>query len=371
MIRILHIVHALTKGGGLSNFIMNYYNRIDRSKIQFDFVYFIETESNFKEEINLLGGHYYKWNEPDLRLRYKKAVRAFFEEHKGEYSAVHCHALFAVAAYADIAKEYGIKVIAHAHSVGYGQNGLLRKIRNFYFVKMCKYRSDFKLACSVDAAVFMFGEKDYKTGKVLIIRNAVDCEKFYFKQETRDAVRSELGLKDSYAIGHVGGFSRPKNHEYLIQLFNQFLNDYPNAILLLVGGEGLVSGSTMNETKRMVHTLGIEDKVIFTGIRSDVNRLMMAMDLFVFPSTFEGFGLVLVEAQASGLKCIASDKVPKESKCTENILFIPLDDENRWVNEMKMAEEENKDRSVNKKNFDKYNIVFNTERIESFYQELS
>ncbi len=368
MIRILHIVHALTRGGGLSNYIINYYDRIDRNRIQFDFVFFKETENNFKEEISLLGGNYFKWNEPDLRLRYKKEARRFFEEHKGEYTAIHCHVLFAVAAYADIAREYGVKVIAHSHSVGYGQNGLLRKIRNYYFVKTCKYKSDYKLACSVDAAVFMYGKKEYKAGKVVFLNNSVDCEKFYFNQKSRDEIRTELGLKDRFTIGHVGGFTSPKNHKRLIELFSQFLDYNPNSVLLLVGGEGLVSGSTMDEIKRMVNTLGIEDKVIFTGIRSDVNKLMMGMDLFIFPSKFEGFGLVLVEAQASGLKCIASDKVPKDSKCTDRIVFLPLDDDNKWIDEMKSAED--KDRSVDKKDFDKYNIRLNAKRMEEFYQEL-
>ena len=340
MIRILHIVHALTNGGGLSNFVMNYYRKIDRSKIQFDFVYFKETNELFKNEIIRSGGRVFKWTEPSLDLKYRKEARDFFKAHSGEYIAIHCHALFAVAAYGKTAKKYGVKnIIAHSHNIGYGENG------------------------------WVFGKKNYNAGKVLIIKNAVDCEKFYFNERTRDEVRKELQLHNCLTIGHVGGFTKQKNHQFLISLFYKYLTINPNSKLVLVGGNGLVSGATMPEMMDLVQRLGISEKVIFTGLRDDVNRIMMGMDLFLFPSTFEGFGLVLVEAQASGLKCIASDRVPSEAKCTERITYLPLENEDKWINEIKNTSIHN--RKVNKSDFLKYDIGYNAEKLERFYVSLT
>lgn len=370
MIRILHIVHALTNGGGLSNFVMNYYRKIDRRKIQFDFVYFKETNELFKNEIIRSGGRVFKWTEPSLDLKYRKEARDFFKAHSREYIAIHCHALFAVAAYGKTAKKYGVKnIIAHSHNIGYGENGWVRNIRNRYFVFMCRYFSDYQFACSTDAAVFMFGKKNYNAGKVLIIKNAVDCEKFYFNERTRDEVRKELQLHNCLTIGHVGGFTKQKNHQFLISLFYKYLTINPNSKLVLVGGNGLVSGATMPEMMDLVQRLGISEKVIFTGLRDDVNRIMMGMDLFLFPSTFEGFGLVLVEAQASGLKCIASDRVPSEAKCTERITYLPLENEDKWINEIKNTSIHN--RKVNKSDFLKYDIGYNAEKLERFYVSLT
>ncbi len=368
MIKILHIVHSLTKGGGLSNFVMNYYNKIDRNKIQFDFVYFKESENTFKKEISALGGKYYKWSEPDLLLHYKKEAKKFFSDHRNEYTAIHCHALFAVAAYANIAKKYGVKtIIAHSHNVGYGQNGFIRKIRNYYFIQCCKYKSDYKLACSKDAAIFMYGKKIYNKNEVVIIENAVDCKKFYFNSKIREKIRNELNLNGKFVIGHVGGFAKQKNHNFLVNVFSQILQYYPDSVLLLVGGDGIASGSTKKSIKDQVVQLGIQNNVIFTGIRSDVNNIMMGMDVFAFPSTFEGFGLVLVEAQASGLKCIASIHVPVDAKCTDNVTFLPLR-EQLWVSELLKQLPET--RIIDEKMFDKYNIDINVKHLESIYHSI-
>ena len=369
MIRVLHIVHALTRGGGLSNFVMNYYRNIDRDKIQFDFVYFRDASATFDEEIKMLGGRVYKWKEPDVKGKYIRSVEKFFDDHRGEYTAIHCHALFAVAAYSGIAKKHGVKnIIAHSHNVGYGKNGVVRKLRNCAFVLACRYYSTHKLACSENAAIFMFGNKAYINNKIVIIPNAVNCQQFFFDLSVRNKTREELGIGDEFIVGHVGGFAKQKNHRFLIELFKKYLSINPNAKLLLVGGDGIASGSTLPEIKDYVSKIGISDRVIFTGIRSDVNSLMMAMDIFVFPSTFEGFGLVLVEAQSSGLFCLASDNIPKDAKCTENVTFLSLNDMDLWVESI--TNHSTYERMVQPEWFDKYNIVKNAKILESFYLNL-
>lgn len=372
MVRILHVVHALTRGGGLSNFIMNYYRKMDHTKVQFDFIYFKEVPNDFKDEITSLGGRYYKWTEPGMNFKYIKEANEFFDQHRGEYIAIHCHALFALPLFGGIAKKHGINhVIAHSHNVGYGENGLVRKVRNFIFVRMCRTLGTEKLACSVNAAKFMFGDKAYKNGEVIIVENAVDCEKYFFEESTRDNIRKELNLSNKYVIGHVGGFAKQKNHEFLVELFYEFQKNHENSVLLLVGGDGIASGSTMQTIKEKISNLGISEKVIFTGIRSDVNSVMMGMDLFVFPSIFEGFGLVLVEAQASGLMCLASECIPHDAKCTDNVMFLPLEDKKAWLDSMDLIYNMENKRTIDHGQFDCYNINYNAKRLEQFYLSLS
>lgn len=366
MVRVLHFVHALTRSGGLSNFIMNYYRQIDRSKIQFDFVYFREVESDFKDEIASLGGRCFKFTEPSFNLSYKRECEEFFEAHKGEYSAIHCHALFAAAFYGVIAKKYGISnVIVHSHSNSYG-NGFLRKARNFYLIKRACSIATQRLACSEDAARFMFGSRALKKGKVQVISNAIDCKKYFFDESIRAEVKKELGLTDEFVVGHVGGFAPWKNHLFLIDVFNEIHKKRPDSVLLLIGADGVASGSTKKDIIRKVNELGFEDKVMFLGVRNDINRLMMAMDYFVLPSTIEGFGLVLVEAQASGLAALASANVPTEAKCTDLVSYLPLEDgAEKWAREI--LKEKDNNRKIDSTMLDKYDIEKQKKVLEGIY----
>lgn len=280
-----------------------------------------------------------------------------------------------MAFYAGIARKYGVpNIIAHSHNVGYGNSGFLRKLRNRFFVYECKHKADYKLACSNAAAKFMFGEKAFNDNEVLVIENAVNCDKYYFDRQIREEVRKEFSITDQFVIGHVGGFAQQKNHGFLVELFYEFQKSHPNSLLLLVGGSGIATGSTLPDIKRQVNELGLDKKVLFTGIRKDVNRLMMGMDVFLFPSKFEGFGLVLVEAQASGLKCLVSTNVPTDAKCTHNVTFLPLNEPNTWLDELTRIRIDDSNmylrRFINQTQFDKYNIKLNVYRLEDFYMKL-
>ena len=312
MIKILHFVHALTRGGGLANFIMNYYRNIDRTKVQFDFIYFREVENSFISEIESLGGRCYKFTEPSSNLKFIKEAKTFFMEHKNEYTAIHCHALFATATYGPIAKKHGIKhVISHAHSTIYGK-GFVRQIRNYIIIRLTRIIATDKMACSKQSAEFMYGKKAVELGKVAVINNAIDCNKYIFDEEIRNQVRSELGIGNELVLGHVGGFSATKNHTFILDVLAQVVKQKPDTKMMFIGGGGLASGSTYSMIKEKTHTLGLDNNVLFLGVRTDVNRLLMAMDVFLFPSVFEGLPISLVEAQASGLRCIVSSNVTNE-----------------------------------------------------------
>lgn len=366
MVKILHIVHALSRGGGLSNFIMNYYRNINREKIQFDFIYFKEVESDFKDEILSLGGKFYKFTQPGLNPAYKKEAKTFFENHNGEYNAIHCHVLFAAAVYSSIAQKYGVRhIISHSHSTQYGV-GIIRRLRNRYFIKKAARNADIRMACSIAAAEFMYGSEYVRAGKVNVINNAIDCKKYVFDDEVRCEMRSRLGVENRFVLGHVGGFVPIKNHDFLIDVFHEVCKLNPDACLLLAGGEGTAQSSTLSQIKAKVDDLALSDKVKFLGIRSDIEKIMMAMDVFVFPSLFEGFGLVAVEAQSSGLPCIVSDAVPEDTRCTDKIKYLPLSDDSKvWAREI--VDLPISDRYVNPDELSKYNTDVQVKRLEEIY----
>ena len=368
MIRILHIVHALTKSGGLSNFIMNYYREIDKSLIQFDFVFFVDVEDSFIEEIESLGGRTYRFTTPSFKnFSFKSEANHFFKEHKNEYCAIHCHALFAAAIYGPIAKKNGIdNIIIHAHSIGYGK-GFLRKIRNYYLIKKGCHISNIKLACSLSAAEFMFGKKQTLSGKIQIIPNAIKISKYLFDDVIRNKIRNELRIpSDAFVLGHVGGFTPVKNHVYIIDIFNEVVLKRPNSYLLLLGGSGLASGSTLPLIEKKIKAFNLSNRVILAGVKTNVNDYLMAMDSFVFPSLFEGFGLALVEAQASGLNAYASTNVPKETQCCNLAHYLDLNKgASFWANEIMNGQTINRKGSA--KYMGKFDIDGQKSVLESVY----
>ncbi len=326
MIRVLHIVHVLSRGGGLSNFIMNYYRNLDRSKIQFDFIYFKECESDFKDEIEALGGRYYKMPEPSFSSAFFRARREFFSTHRDEYSVIHCHALFAAAFFGKFAKKYGAKkIIIHSHSADYG-SGLLRKVRNRLIVALGKKNSDVYAACSDKAARFMFGQRAIDNGKAFVINNSIPCEKYRFDETVRAELREELRIpKDAMVVCHIGGFVPLKNHSFLVDVFEKLHTQNPNSFLLLLGGDGTANGSTKEEIREKVNRLKLSDSVKFLGVRNDVCRILSAVDCLVMPSFIEGAGIALIEAQAAGVCCAASTNVPRSVNCTGRVQYLELD----------------------------------------------
>lgn len=165
-----------------------------------------------------------------------------------------------------------------------------------------RYATDL-FACGEEAGRWMFGTDDFK-----VIRNCIDVDAYAFDRVVREDARRELGISaDAPVVGHVGRFDAVKNHSFLLDVFAELLKEMPNAVLLLAG-----DGSLRPEMEDKARKLGIGGSVKFLGIRSDVPRLMQAMDCFVMPSLYEGLPMVLVEAQATGLPCLISDGIPRD-----------------------------------------------------------
>ena len=308
MVRVLHIVTNMDRGG-LETMLMNYYRHIDRSKVQFDFIEHRMERAAYDDEIENLGGRIYRLPRLNpLSVHYYRALDRFFKKHP-EYTIVHSH-LDCMSAYPlHAAKKAGVPVrIAHAHSTYQDRDW------KWFFKSLSKkwircFATDM-FACSKGAGKWMFG-----TVSVNVLPNAIDVSKYVFDPTIREEIRKELNLEEAFVVGHVGRFSTVKNHMFLLDVFKAMGLSCPKARLILVGdGEG------RKAIEQRVLALGIRDKVIFTGIRPDVNRLMQAMDVFVFPSLYEGLGIVVIEAQASGLPCVISDTIPEEAYLTDLVV---------------------------------------------------
>lgn len=315
MARVLQVVTHMNRGG-LETMLMNYYRSIDRKQFQFDFLTHRPYDGDYGDEIKRMGGKIYHL--PVLNpfsISYKKQLRQFFESHP-EYQIVHVHQDCLSGVILKVAKDCGVKVrIAHSHSSN--QNKDMKYPLKLLFRRSIAQYATTLMACGKDAGSWMFCGAHFQ-----VVNNAIDTESYTFDFIKRVRMRMQLGIdKDVLVLGHVGSFTPPKNHLFLVDIFQQVKRLIPRSRLLLVGND---VGDSASEVKEKVKTLGLEDSVIFTGIRSDVADLMQSMDVFVFPSNYEGLPMTMVEAQASGLPCLISDKVPIECKMTDLVQQIPL-----------------------------------------------
>ncbi len=325
-IRVLHIVTVMDRGG-LETMLMNYYRNIDRTKIHFDFIVHRPQKGAYDDEIIKMGGKIYQM--PAINLKniytYRKKLKALLIKHP-EYQIVHSHLDSLSALPLSVAKKAGIPTrIAHSHTTNFDKN-YKSSIRHVY-KKFIKYYATDYFGCSKEAVDFMFGKNipDY-----YIMHNAIDVDKFKYNQKVRNKVRKNLNIpKDVLVVGHVGRFNYPKNHEFLIDIFYELHKKNKDSLLMLVG-EGDLKQKIINK----VDKLGLADSVIFLGSRPDVNELMQAMDIFVFPSRYEGLGIALIEAQAAGLKCLTTkDVIPSSVDITGKVNFIDLQlGHNIWAN---------------------------------------
>ena len=312
-IRILHIVTYMGRGG-LETMLMNYYRHIDRDKVQFDFLVHRDFEADYDAEILSLGGNIYHL--PPLNPfggSYLKALDEFFSAHP-EYRIVHCHLDCMAGIPLKYAKKHGVPVrIAHAHSSNQTKDA--KYLLKLLFKRNIRKFATELFACSEEAGKWMFGTKNFR-----VLNNAIDGASYAYDPQVRAQVRQELGVAaDAFVIGHVGRFAPPKNHSFLVDILSEAVQRNDRTIGLLVG-----EGELRSAAEEKVKALGIGEHAFFTGLRSDVNRLLQAMDVFVFPSVYEGLPVSLVEAQAAGLPCLISDKVPIECKKTDLVNQIPL-----------------------------------------------
>lgn len=314
-------------GGGVESVVMNYYRNIDRNKVQFDFICDEDSKYIPKEEIKKLGGKIILIPPYQKPFKYHKELKRVLKD--GHYKIVHSHintlSFFSLWA----AKSAGVPVrISHSHSTSnkkeWKKNFMKQLLRPF-----CKVFATDYFCCSEKAGRWQFGNKIYNQGKVYLLNNAIDVDKFKYNEIIRKRKRKELSIKDNeIVIGHIGRFVTVKNHGFLIDIFSEIYKQNKNTVLLLAG-----DGPLKEEIQNKVKELGLEKNVKSLGQRNDANELYQAMDVFVLPSLYEGLPVVGVEAQAAGLPCFFSANMTTEVKILNTTEFIELmQGSDKWAN---------------------------------------
>jgi glycosyltransferase involved in cell wall biosynthesis len=316
-VRILHVLGHLNRGGA-EIMVMNLYRRIKRDKIQFDFVICTTEKCDFTDEIESLGGRIYSLPRLNIKnvLNYKKAWHDFLKEHK-EYKIIHGHLRSTASIYLRIAKKYGLVAIAHSHSTssGTGLSAIVKNILQFQI----RFIADYLFACSNPAGIWLFGEQACQKETYFVLNNAIDTKDFIYNEEKRQLTRKELKIEDKFVIGHVGMFMPVKNHKFIIEVFKEVHKKNDQSILMLVG-----DGKLKSRIVQTVNESGLTDCVIFTGLSLEIPSLLQVMDVFFFPSLYEGLPVTIVEAQASGLPCLISDTISKEASVTKLVQYYSL-----------------------------------------------
>lgn len=308
-IRVLNLFTIMDRGGA-ETMVMNYYRHIDRTKIQFDFLVHREQRGAYDEEIESMGGKIYRMCPvyPQNFARYKRDLHSFFQSHP-EYKIINSHMSELGYFVFREAERQGVPVrICHAHNAPNGFDAKMI-VRTYLKKRMMPYLTHLFM-CSEASGKWLYGEKN--KSRFLMLNNAIDAVSYIYDLSKREEMRRHLGLADELVIGHVGRFNPQKNHSFLIDIFAALLKKEPNAVLLLVGG-----GEDMTKIQAKAQIMGIAEHVRFLGVRSDVADLMQAMDVFLFPSLYEGLGIALIEAQTAGLPCVVSDTIPHEAYLTD------------------------------------------------------
>jgi glycosyltransferase involved in cell wall biosynthesis len=308
-IRVVHVLGGLNCGGA-ENVIMNWYRQIDTGKIQFDFAVHAQTECYFDREVVARGGRILRLPNPSS-AGFRQFNRSFREllNTSGPYAAVHSHVAHFSGSVLRVANRAGVPIrIAHSHTVNDGRGkGWPRRMYRAAMKALLVRHGTHLLGCSQAACDALYGQAG--GGRIRVVPNAIALDAYEGAAARRAETRIQLGIAAGTTLmGHVGRFVAVKNHRFLAQVFAGLTRLDPQARLVLIG-----EGELHPELRCLFEAVGVADRVQHLGVRSDVPALLAAMDVFVFPSLYEGLGLALIEAQAAGTPALASDTIPPEA----------------------------------------------------------
>ena len=362
-IRVLQIIGDVV-GGGVEQIILNYYRHIDRSEIQFDFIVHKGALHSYIDNIEKLGGKVYK-----ITPYKSNPVKTILEMHdimKNKYKIVHSNmnALSVFPLFAAYLAGVPVRIL-HNHSTDTKAEPLRTFVKHLLRPFARLFANQY-WACSKLAGEWMYGRKAVVDGKVTIINNAIDLKQFAFDEVKRSKLREELDLQDYFVVGHVGRFMKQKNHDFLVDIFAEVAKQKENARLLLIG-----DGPLKKQIEDKVKALGLTEKVIFTGVRSDVADLYNAMDVFVLPSFYEGLPVVGVEVQANGLPFLCSSNVTKEILISDRIELVDLEiGVQAWAEKILAFAEKKRAAVSNDISQSGFDIGVEAEKLESRYKRL-
>jgi len=321
MIRVLQVYPQLNNAG-TEAVIMNLYSNLDRTQVQFDFL--IQKTGELDSKVESMGGRIHLI--PYIsRKDYITKITSFFLKHQ-EYKIVHAHIHKEIGIVLKAAMSQNIPYrIAHSHNSRPYNIFITKFLRIIPSYMVEKYATHF-FACSKKAAIWWFPRK-YKQCKILY--NAIDIDNFTFLYQNRLKFRKELNVDDNtLIINHIGRFAPQKNQQYIVEIAEDVVKKRPNTLFLLIG-----NGHQMNEIQQQIESKNLRQHFRILGFRNDISDILSASDLFILPSLYEGLGIVLIEAQSSGLLCIASDRVPIEADLhTDRFISLPLSNKKKWAN---------------------------------------
>lgn len=327
----------LWSNAGIESVIMSLFRNFDLSRASVDIMASQDLSDFYDDEIKKLGGRKIitltgKYNNPAERMvanqrAFKNAIK------KNKYDIVHIHMCNASAmVYGKIAKKCGVPVVAfHSHNTNLGSSHrALKTIVHNLSKKMFERYADLLFSCSDLASKWMFTQKAISSGKVRILNNAIDLDRFEFNREIRDETRKKLGVNNGKLIGHIGRFQETKNQTFLVDVFNEFHKKHPDAKLLLIG-----EGEDMLTVKEKAERIGLKNSVIFYGTTRQIPEMLWAMDAFVLPSLFEGNPVVGIEAQAASTPCVFADTITKMCNITGMVKYFSLEHTaKQWVTQI-------------------------------------
>ena len=358
-VRILHVLGRLDRGGAEA-MVMNLYRAVDREKLQFDFVLHTEEECAYSAEVRKLGGRIFTVPafSAQTASRYQKAWRELLWTHP-EWHILHSHVRSTASLYLPIARKYGMKTIIHSHNTDSGK-GLGAMVKSLLQYPL-RFQADYLFACSQAAGEWLYGKKACRGKRFYLLKNAIDTGRFAFSEDSRTKKRRELGIPEqALVVGHIGRFEEQKNHRFLMKIWEAVnagfaeweikqeslgvsevqgkLEGPARECVLLCIGEGVLEP----EIRKLAAEKGFTN-VRFLGSRSDVNELLSAMDVFLFPSLFEGLPVTLIEAQAAGLPIVASDTITGEVMVTPLVQMCSLQESAKaWAGKIFQAVGERK-----------------------------
>lgn len=334
-IRVAHVIGKMV-GGGVEQVLMNYYRYIDRERVQFDFIVDEDSTVVPRDEIESLGARIFIVPPYQSLFSYQRELGCLFQAER--WPIVHSHvntlSVFPLRA----AKRAGIPVrIAHSHATA-GRGEPARNAIKYALRPLANRYPTERLACSLYAGKWLFGSAEFG-----ILVNAFDLEGLSFDRVARERFRKNVGIGENvFVFGHAGRFAPPKNQARLIRIFNDVAAVRPNCMLVFAG-----QGPDLKFCKTLVCNLGLDSRVLFLGQYQDMAAFYSGIDTFVLPSTYEGLGLALVEAQDAGLPCISSSGVSQEANPTNEVRYVAYNDDAAWREAM-IDSRMRRDRALNK-----------------------
>lgn len=336
--RILQIVPSLGIDDGITNVLVKYLKALAKEEIIFDFLALNQIPQNkpsFKSEIEKLGGKTFYIGNPKNVIKFKRKWNYFCKNHYGEFVYLENNLIFIGGYFKNAKKELGVhKIITHVHNPVYGDSKF-SNFRNSFLYKITNCPlGDILFSSSSESGIKLFGPRRNQK-PWYVINNAFRVDVFKYDTSKREKIRRSMAWSNNYVVGHIGRFTPQKNHKFVIKSFYNFSKTCDNALLVLIG-----AGHGEDQAKRLVEKLGLKEKVQFLGVRTNINELLLGMDLFIFPSKFEGLGVAAVEAQISGVPCIISNCLPYEANITNcKVLGVgENDDIDRWCKAMRSLE---------------------------------